>query len=66
MKNMPQNEEIFDGILKHETPYAILVEIDNEDVWLPKSQIEYDENAEVDDDIEVIIPEWLADEKGLI
>jgi len=38
-------------------------------IWLPKSQIEYDEIVldEIEDgnEIELEIPEWLATEKGL-
>lgn len=39
-------------------------------IWLPLSQIEIDDveldSAEKGDDIEVNIPTWLAEEKGLL
>jgi len=40
---------------KRETEAAILFVIDGEEIWLPKSQIEYDSQDKV-----VIVPEWLA------
>lgn len=58
--------EIHDVTVKYETDGALLVVADGEEVWIPKSQI--------DDDSEVyakgtsgtlIIPRWLAREKGL-
>jgi hypothetical protein len=45
--------------LKHETDRAYLVDNDGEDVWVPKSQCEYDNG-------ELQIPEWLAKDKGLV
>lgn len=36
------------------------------EVMLPKSEIEYDEDAESGDVIEVEMPEWLAIERGLV
>jgi hypothetical protein len=50
----------------HETDSAILVECDGEEVWLPLSQIEWDGDAERGDTITVSMPEWLAEDKGLI
>lgn len=49
----------------HETDDAILVEKDP-DIWLPKSKIEYDETASTGDTIDVEVPEWLAEDRGLI
>jgi len=54
-----------------ETDKAIGVreEGDSEDsdmIWLPKSQIEYDDNCSEGDLIDVDIPEWLAEDKDLI
>jgi hypothetical protein len=48
---------------------AILVSDDGDEdnaVWLPRSQIEYDRNAAVGDEITMTMPEWLAEDKGLI
>jgi hypothetical protein len=47
-----------DGVVA-ETEKAKLYSIGNEEIWLPKSQIE-DENEEL-----VAIPKWLAEKKGL-
>lgn len=47
--------------LRHETPKAYYVFDGAREVWLPKSQCEY--NAS---DRTVTLPEWLAKEKGLI
>lgn len=53
--------------LHHETPLAILVSDDGEEnnaVWLPRSKIEI--VREIDDEtVEVEVPDWLAEEKGL-
>ncbi len=50
-----------------ETEMAILVEYENEEFWIPKSQISEDsEVTEKDDEGVLAIPEWLADEKGLL
>jgi len=48
---------------------AILVEDpDGDEVWLPKSEIAWPEDAgaERGDSITVTMPEWLAEDKGLI
>jgi hypothetical protein len=50
-------------IVRHETERAWLIDVGLKDpVWIPKSQ------AEVDDTHGTVItmPEWLAQEKGLI
>lgn len=55
-----------DGI-KIKTEKAILVIIDDEEIWLPKSQIEYDEDVHNPDGTNVItVTEWIAEQKGLI
>lgn len=53
--------------LHHETPQAILVSDDGEEkhaVWLPKSQIEWQETKP--GYVEAVVPEWLAADKRLI
>ena len=54
-------------ILKHETPQAVLVEYDEDKpaVWLPKSQIEI-ERDEGEKTHTVTLPQWLAEEKGMV
>lgn len=55
-------ETIYFERLVHQTTDAWLIETDSGDeVWLPKSQCELDE-----DDNTVEVPEWLAIEKGLV
>jgi hypothetical protein len=46
--------------LRHETPRAYLIFDGATEVWLPKSQVERN------DDGTFTMPEWLAKEKGLI
>lgn len=57
----------FEGVRAiRDTSAAVLVDVDGIEVWIPKSLI--DEDSEVykaDTDGELIIPEWLATEKGL-
>jgi hypothetical protein len=45
-----------------ETPSAILISIDDRDVWIPKSQIEFHNK----DSCYMEIPEWLAIDKELV
>ena len=52
--------------IKAETGKALLVSDGGQNVWLPKSQIEYTEQGGKGDEIVFEIPEWLALEKGLI
>lgn len=51
-----------------ETENAILVKDGNNEVWIPKSQVTYDEDLELKRGLalEIELPEWLAEEKGLI
>lgn len=51
----------FDEII-HQTPKAVLFDVGDEDVWLPKSEIREIDEAEKN----VVIPVWLATEKGLV
>jgi len=51
--------EVEIDLLEHETEKAYLIIVDNEEFWLPKSQVE-----DINED-SVWIPCWLAEEKGL-
>lgn len=51
------------GTFLQETDEAILLDVDGDEVWLPKSQIEFD--GERGDYIEVEVPDWLCEQKGL-
>jgi len=57
--------EVF-GTVKAITDAAILLADGDFEVWLPLSQIEYDNDIDVGDVTFVYVPEWLALEKGLI
>ena len=53
--------------IKHMTDSAVLVSDGNKEVWIPKGQIEdYTDELIVGHSITVLIPEWLALDKGLI
>lgn len=55
-----------DGI-ERQTGKAILAIIGEEEVWLPKSQIEFDVDAKHPEDTVIVkVAEWLAIEKGLV
>ena len=56
--------EIF-GEIKRETEMAILLDDGTMKVWLPKSQIEYDEPNKYGQTT-VEMPEWLAIEKEIV
>ena len=47
--------------LEQETEAAFLVVIDDEKIWLPKSQVRMYPKGK-----KVFVPEWLAQSKGLI
>jgi hypothetical protein len=47
-----------------ETNEAILIKIDKENIWLPKSQL--DDYPEVGESGIILIKTWLAEEKELI
>jgi len=53
------------------TEAAVRVEIDGEEVWLPKSKIDWEESALDEDGVSIGdrgqlgIPRWLAEDRGL-
>ena len=53
--------------VKQETPLAWLLTIDDRNIWLPKSQCEIDPDNNKDPLGKglVMIPNWLADQKGI-
>jgi len=61
MSKQERVEIPFDAII-HQTDKAVLFDVGDEEVWLPKSQIEsIDETGK-----NVTIPVWLATEKELV
>jgi len=54
-----------EGWIKHTTDKAILLEVDGEETWLPKSQIpDQDWDHLFDEKVTVEVPFWLAKQKG--
>lgn len=70
---MTGNSDLVDlsGIKLGETEKAIKVRFygtpgeDYKDVWLPKSQIE-EEPMQTKDGVTITMPQWLAEEKGIV
>lgn len=57
---------IYDVVCTHDTEHAILIEVDDEEYWIPKSQISDDSEVYEDGgEGTCIIPLWLAEKKGL-
>lgn len=55
--------------LHHETEKAVLVSdtgIKADAVWLPKSQIEICPSVVIEGEYTVTLPDWLAEDKGLV
>jgi len=64
---MAETVQIQNAKALRETEKALLVEIEGEEVWLPKSQI--DDDSEVykeDTEGTLVIPLWLAEKHGLV
>lgn len=51
-----------------ETAAAILVEVDGEEHWIPRSQLHERDNevTEEGDEGDLVVAEWLALDKGLV
>lgn len=54
-----------DCVVMHETDKAYLIKHEGEEAWIAKSQIISMEHQGADD-YSIEIPEWLAEEKGII
>lgn len=54
--------------IKIKTTKAVLINDGTRDAWIPTSQIEDPDPADLDigQHVELLLPEWLAKEKGLI
>lgn len=62
------NRHRFTGTFVRATERGVCLNIEGEDVWLPKSQITKispEAPCQEGDTTEVEVPEWLAKEKGL-
>lgn len=54
------------GQVRRVTELAVLLDVGDHVVWLPKSQIKTEFSFDIGQNIEVEIPEWLAIDKGLV
>lgn len=54
--------------LHHKTPLAILVseDEDGKKIWLPKSKIEIEDEDIDHGPLNITVPDWLAQDKGMI
>ena len=52
--------------IKKETEKAFLVTGGDVEEWLPKSQIELDQNGGEGDTVIITMPEWMAEKKEFI
>lgn len=60
-------EEFADVKCTAETPDAILVEIDGDEHWIPKSQVSEDSEVyEEGGEGKLVITTWIATQKGLV
>lgn len=58
--------ELPDAFAKRETAKALLVVVDGEEHWLPKSQIHSDSEVYADGHRgKLVITAWIAEQKGL-
>ena len=64
--SIPGYVTISDVTVKRETKEAILIEVDEEEYWIPKSQIHDDSEVYRDgDEGDIIISEWIASKKRI-
>lgn len=67
MSNSRAPVEFPDAKVKRTTPSALLVEVDGRKVWVPRSQLlEENDVSEEGEEGLLVIPEWLAIERGLV
>lgn len=52
-------------VIKRITDKAMLVDVDNEEVWIPLSQVADSDNYEEGDEGSLSVTDWIAREKGL-
>ena len=66
LKSSDQNYIEITVDIKHETDMAYLVSDGDNEHWIPKSQLQDDPEHISGTTFTMIIPEWLAQDKGLI
>jgi len=65
---MARGTVTFEGVVvKAETTSALLVEVDGEEVWMPKSQIDDDSEVyKAGTSGKLVVTEWIATQKKLV
>lgn len=56
----------FSGVVKFITEKALLMVIEDMEMWLPLSQIEVDDDPIIGMPLTVDVPEWLAEKNDLL
>ena len=62
----PKGYEYITGEIRIDKPLSIYIWDGIRTEWVPKSQIEDPEEFEIGETIELLIPLWLAEQKGFI
>lgn len=64
---MSQNEVVeVSGTYIHDTDKGLCLEVEGEEIWWPKSQVDVrDGRFEKDQIVTMLTPKWLAEDKGL-
>lgn len=52
--------------IRRVTERAVLIHDGAREAWIPQSQIEDPETFQVGENVEILMPEWLAHKQGLI
>ena len=65
---MPKAEEIYscEAEILRQTMKAVLIKVDDEELWLPRSQLIDDEELPTQGEARVKMTAWLAKTKGLL
>ena len=54
-----------DGVILAMTEKAIMLDLDDRQPWLPKSQIEITGTCEIGEEVSVDVPNWLCERCGI-
>jgi hypothetical protein len=68
MSREPEEPVSIETVVLRETDKAVLVEVEGEQVWIPKSQIDPDSEITCKDDGPgtMLVSRWIAELKGLV
>ncbi len=63
----PTETLTLEGTVLDTTALAVLIDVDGDEIWLPRSRVTFDPaKPDEGDTIRAIVPEWLAKNEGLI